>query len=155
MASTAGVEETQPDEELAALMTSALEDFSKINSIRPTKEDDVTTASVEKHELSNQRHHSVDEEWMLDNGPSATEAGAGKTAKSPGKAPAKKKKNTQSTSPADTANVDRMWKELIDADPALKDHWEKLAESCTKAGKLLSGDTPPSFFSSTKSHGHT
>ena len=107
MASAA--EENQPDEELAALMTSALEQFTKLTLGRPT--DQEVTKALESTK------------------------GKSKT----GKAPVSKKKNTAPAPPpppAETGNVDRMWKELIDADPALKDHWEKLAESCTKAGKL-------------------
>ena len=105
MASAA--EENQPDEELAALMTSALEDFTKLTPGKPTEQEVTKVIDSSK--------------------------GKSKT----GKTTVSKKKNIPEPAPtADTGNVDRMWKELIDADPALKDHWEQLAESCTKAGKL-------------------
>lgn len=99
---SAAEESNQPDEELTALLESALKDFSKINQERPASEE-------------------VNKESTKGKGKKGKEAAS---------------KQTKPQSPVDEkGNVDLMWKELIDADPALKDHWEKLAESCSKAGE--------------------
>ena len=43
-------------------------------------------------------------------------------------------------STASGSNVDDVLKNFMESDPILKDHWEKLAESCSKAGELSSID---------------
>lgn len=103
---SAGQETVDP--QLAALLTSVLEDFSKIKT----------------------------EEPKSDNVPSTDDSATVKEKSTSKSSPGKKKATTKAPNDSMPTDVDKMWKELIDADPALKDHWQKLAESCSKAGKF-------------------
>lgn len=39
--------------------------------------------------------------------------------------------------PAMMQEVDNIFKNMMSQDPQLKDHWDKLAESCSRAGELM------------------
>lgn len=107
--------ENQPDAEdaaagddLAALLTSALNDFSKQpeqqKDDRTKKQPDIQTGS-----------------------------GTGKKKKG------KKvdKKEAEHVDPAMIQGVDDMFRNMMSQDPVLKEHWDKLAESCQQAGLLI------------------
>lgn len=95
------------DPELAALLNSVLEDFGKLKAEEPKSDSRASPADTSTVKEKNATKSS----------------------------PKKKKAAAKAPDDAMPADVDKMWKELINADPTLKDHWEKLAESCNKAGK--------------------
>lgn len=89
------------DAELAALMTSALDDFEKQKSAPRTARHESQSVS------SNSGGASVYSDTSQEQMP---------------------------FDPAMMQEVDDIFKNMMGQDPVLKDHWEKLAESCSRAG---------------------
>lgn len=104
--------ESDGDAELAALLSSALNDFDKQKAVR---------------------------QRPATNGPAPALSSSGKVKKNEPKG----KKAEPPFDPSMMREVDDIFKNMMSQDPQLKEHWEKLAESCSRAGQFLCPDVCP------------
>lgn len=99
-----GAGDDADDDDLAALLTSALQDFSK----QTDQQKDEKTKKQPDTQIGN---------------------GSGKKKKEK-----VNKKEAENVDPAMIQGVDDMFRNMMSQDPVLKEHWDKLAESCQQAG---------------------
>jgi hypothetical protein len=107
------------DQELADLLQSALDDFKQQGDVRQR----LPAAAA--------------------NGPaqssSSSQTQNGKKSDKSDSVRSDKKKGQKSEPPFDPTmmrEVDDIFKNMMTQDPQLKEHWERLAESCSRAGEL-------------------
>ena len=92
------------DAELAALLTSALNDFDKQKAVRPAVNLPAPPPASSQRVVKNER---------------------------------KGQKPELPFDPSMMQEVDDIFKNMMSQDPQLKEHWDKLAESCSRAGEFF------------------